>query len=247
MPLRDHFHSPVTDTQPWDALDGAWPAFMVMDLNRRLPPAYIASPNIRLGANFEIDVAARRKEPNQSNFSEQDSGGGIATAVWVPPKPTLTVESDLPDQDEYEVRIVETDGRRLVAAVEIVSPANKDRPEHRRAFVAKCAALLQQGVSVSIIDLVTTRRSNLYGDLLDLIGQTDPALSPAPPSLYAVACRGYRDPSSPKHSWKLETWARTLSLGESLHTLPLWLADDLAVPLELEASYEQTCQVLRIA
>jgi hypothetical protein len=35
-----------------------------------------------------------------------------------------------------------------VAAIEIVSPANKDRPEHRRKFVAKCAALLQQGVSV---------------------------------------------------------------------------------------------------
>jgi len=27
----------------------------------------------------------------------------------------------------------------------------------------------------------------------------------------------------------------------------LWLADNLAVPLELEASYEETCRVLRIA
>jgi hypothetical protein len=32
-----------------------------------------------------------------------------------------------------------------------------------------------------------------------------------------------------------------------LPTLPLWLADDLAVPLELEASDEVTCRVLRIA
>lgn len=28
--------------------------------------------------------------------------------------------------------------------------------------------------------------------------------------------------------------------------LPLWLADHLAVPLELEASYEETCRVLRL-
>src|SRR5947209_7298680 len=48
----------------------------------------------------------------------------------------------------YAVHVVDRQrGRRLVAAVEIVSPANKDRPDHRGAFVARCAALLQQGVS----------------------------------------------------------------------------------------------------
>jgi hypothetical protein len=61
--------------------------------------------------------------------------------------------------------------RRLVAANKIVSPANKDRPEHRRAFVAKRAALLQNRVSVSIIDLVTSRTFNLYRDLLELLGR----------------------------------------------------------------------------
>jgi hypothetical protein len=28
--------------------------------------------------------------------------------------------------------------------------------------------------------------------------------------------------------------------------LPLWLSEELAVPLDLEASYEQTCRDLRI-
>ena len=89
-----------------------------------------------------------------------DNGGGVATAVWAPPRPTLAVATDLPALDEYEVRVYDTKiGRRLVAAVEIVSPANKDRPEHRRAFVAKCAALLQNRVCVAIVDLVTTRTS----------------------------------------------------------------------------------------
>ena len=78
--------------------------------------------------------------------------------------------------DEYEVRVFDTkSGRRLVAAVEIVSPANKDRPEHRRAFVAKCAALIQNRVCVAIVDLVTTRTSNLYGELLELLGENDPS------------------------------------------------------------------------
>ena len=107
--------------------------------------------------------------------------------------PTLAVATDLPAVDEYEVRVYDTrSGRRLVAAVEIVSPANKDRPENRRAFVAKCAALLQNRVCVAIIDLVTTRTSNLYGELMELFGQTDPSLAGGPPPLYAVACRWAR-------------------------------------------------------
>src|SRR5205823_10487425 len=107
------------------------------------------------------------------------NGGGIATAVWAPPRPTLTVVTDLPIQDAYEVLVYDEKRHcRLVAAVEIVSPANKDRPEHRRAFVSKCAGLIRERVSVIIADVVTTRTQNLYGELLDLIGQSDPSLSP---------------------------------------------------------------------
>ncbi|MBV8229270.1 MAG: hypothetical protein JO329_04715, partial [Planctomycetaceae bacterium] len=153
------------------------------------------------------------------------------------------ITTDLADQDEYEVRVYDTKrGRRLVAAVAIVSPANKDRPEHRRAFVAKCAALLQNHVCVAIVDLVTTRTSNLYRDLMDLFGQTDPSLADGPPPLYAVACRWARTGDA----WLLETWTHPLTLGRPLPTLPLWLADNLAVPLELELSYEETCRILRL-
>ena len=158
-------------------------------------------------------------------------------------QPMSAVATDLLEQDEYEVRVYDARrGRRLVAAVEIVSPANKDRPEHRRAFVARCAVLLQQLVSVTILDLVTTRNFNLYRELLELIGQTDASLGPEPPPLYAVACRTTKRGDA----WLLETWAHALALGQPLPTLPLWLADNLAVPLELEACYEETCRVLRI-
>jgi hypothetical protein len=150
------------------------------------------------------------------------------------------VETGLPTQHEYEVRVYDSQrGRRLVAAVEIVSPANKDRPDHRRAFVAKCAALLQQLVSVVIIDLVTTQDFNVYQELLELIGH--PADS-HPSPLYAAACRTTKRGDD----WRLEAWAHGLALGQPLPTLPLWLADDLAVPLELELSYETACRDLDV-
>jgi hypothetical protein len=130
----------------------------------------------------------------------------------------------------------------LVAATEIVSPANKDRSEHRRAFVAKCAALVQSRVCVTIVDLVTTRTTNLYCELLESLGKVDPLLADSPPLLYASSCRlALRN-----DGWQLQTWAHPLTIGHPLPTLPLWRADNLSVPLELELGYEETCRVLRI-
>jgi hypothetical protein len=244
MPLRDHFRPPLDNQRSWEEFHGQWPAMLVMALARKLPPRYVAGPRVHLGAYFEVDVASFEDNTPISLASEGGlDEGGVVTALWAPPRPTFEVSTDLPDQDEYEVRVYDTKRhRRLVAAALIVSPANKDRPEHRRVFVAKCAALLRQHVSVVIIDLVTTRQSNLYADLLELIGQADPSLAPEPPPLYAAACRWRREGDTPR----LQTWAHALAIGELLPTLPLWLADDLAVPLELEASYEETCHILRI-
>jgi hypothetical protein len=244
MPLRDHFRPPLNNKHSWEGFHGQWPAMIVMALSRKLPSRYAAEPRVHLGSSYEIDVCAFDVDDSATFGSAASTEqGGVATATWAPPKPTLEVVSDLPDQDEYAVLVFDNRGqRRLVAAVEIVSPANKDRPENRRAFVSKCAALLQQGVSVALIDLVTTRRFNLYGELLELIGQRDPALIAESPSLYAAACRwSHRDDIR-----RFEAWAYPLDLGKSLPTLPLWLAEDLAVPLELDASYEETCRVLRL-
>ncbi len=241
MPLRDHFRPPLDDVASWEEFHGGWPMEIVRSLFRLLPPEYVAAPRVHHGALIEIDVGAFEKGAATIRCTT-GNGGDTATAVWAPPEPTRTVETDLPELDEYEVRVYDVRrGRRLVAAIEIVSPPNKDRLEHRRAFVAKCSALLLNRVSVSIVDLVTTRQFNLYADVMELLGQ--PTSFPgAEPPLYAVACRYI----SRNDRWSLETWEEPLMLGQPLPILPLWLADDLAVPLDLEESYEETCRLLRI-
>jgi hypothetical protein len=235
MPLRDHFRPPAFKYASWESVHAGWPTLIVMALTNQLPPPYVAHPQVQAGAFAELDVAGY-------------GSGAVATAVWAPPHPTLTVETYLPAQDEFEVLVYDADrGLHLVAAIELVSPANKDRPENRRAFVAKCAALLQKQVSVTIVDLITVRNQNLYGELLDFIDRVDPALGGEPPAIYAVACRATKTSVKPGTPWQLETWFEPLRIGQPLPTLPLWLADDLAVPLDLEGSYEETCKVLRIA
>jgi hypothetical protein len=39
-----------------------------------------------------------------------------------------------------------------------------------------------------MLDPVTTRKFNLYSDLLDILERSDAALTPNPPSIYAVTC-----------------------------------------------------------
>src|SRR3954471_5976154 len=188
MPLRDHFRPPLDDLRHWEGFHATWPVMIVALLRRKLPRRYFAEPRVHSGSSAEIDVATFAGA-GESVVAAGDGNdkGGIATAVWAPSRPTLAVVTDLPAQDVYEVLVYdEKRHSRLVAAVELVSPANKDRPEHRRAFVSKCAGLLREQVSVIIVDLVTTRTPNLYGELLDLLGKSDPGLSPEP-SLYVAA------------------------------------------------------------
>src|SRR5438874_6435962 len=191
MPLRDHFRPPVEKKHSWDELHGMWPAVIVQQLFPILPAGFVAAPSVHLGTSFEIDVSAYEQNDRPASDKVDLESDNIAIATWAPPEPTLTPESELPDQDEYEVRVYDArHGRRLVAAIELVSPANKDRPESRRAFVAKAAALLQRDVCVSLVDVVTIRQFNLYADLLELIDRTDALLGAEPPSLYAVTFRG---------------------------------------------------------
>ncbi|HEY2786916.1 MAG TPA: DUF4058 family protein [Fimbriiglobus sp.] len=238
MPLRDHFRSPVNDTHSWDEVHGQWPAEIVRILNPLLPPGFRAAPQVHLGSPFEVEVGTYDLDTRDPVAPS----GGVATLPSL--APTYTVEAELADQDEYEVRVYDAErGRTLVAALELVSPGNKDRPENRDLFVGKVAALLQKDVCVSIVDLVTVRRANLYADLLRLLGRADPELAPTPPHLYAVTLRNRRPPNG---RMKIEAWFYPMTVGQPLPTLPVWLTADLRVMLPLETGYEETCRVFGI-
>ena len=143
--------------------------------------------------------------------------------------------------DVVEVRIIRGEGGPVLAgAIEFVSPSNKDRPLAREAFVSKCAAYLQQGAGLMIVDIVTERRANLHEELLVRVSPGNYAAPDA--DLYAAAYRPFSQEGQPA----LEVWYQELRLAETLPTLPLWLRGGLRFPIELEATYEHTCQKLRV-
>src|SRR5882724_7993960 len=135
MPLLDHFHPPLSERRKWHSFHHAWATVIAFDLNHRLPPGYFADPNVQYG--IEIDVAA---------FEEAKVNG--PPPIWTPPAPTMTMPITL-ITDIVEVQIYSSQaGPVLIGAIELVSPANKDRPASRDAFVFKCASFVQQGIGL---------------------------------------------------------------------------------------------------
>lgn len=239
MPLLDPFHPPLSNQRHWDSFHGAWAEAIARHLNEDfLPPRYVAEARVKIGSRIEIDVATL--EHTNGSVAASDDGG---VAVWAPPKPTVSAALDFADLDVIEINIInDEEGPKVVAAIELVSPANKDRPTHRHAFAIKCASYLQEGVSVMIVDVVTERHANLHADLVQLLKLPIAVPAQASDDLYATA---YRPIIGGERS-RIELWAECLAIGSPLPTLPLWLTAELALPLDLDETYRAACAARRI-
>lgn len=243
MALLDHFHPPLKGHRHWHSFHNAWATHIALDLNQHLPEGWFAEPNVQFG--IEIDVATlEAPATTASQLHIQTVQGGVSAVpqrVWTPPKPALTIPF-FPAAEIVEVNIYsDSGGLTLIGAIELVSPANKDRAEQRQAFVSKCETYLQQGVGLIIVDIVTERRANLHNELLARLHTvTEPAVSP---HLYASAYRVVEREKQPC----LDIWQEPLNVGQQLPTLPLWLRGNWCLPVELDGTYERTCRGLKIS
>ncbi len=238
MPLHDHFHPPLSVRRPWEGFHSAWATAIAFHLNNGVLPAeYYAMPLVETAGRVEVDVATLRED----GIVEPRSGA--ATAPWSPPSPTQTLELDRNGADVFEVQIQrQFGGPQLRAALELVSPSNKDRPASRRAFASKCVGYLNRGVSLIVVDIVTERSANLHAEILHALQKNGEPPWESPTKLYVVAYR----PHETAEWLRIELWQETLTLGMDLPTVPLWLEPDLCVRLPLEESYRVTAQSLRM-
>ena len=109
MPLRDHFRPPVSKKASWEGFHGMWPASIVQQLRKQLPPGYVAEPLVHLGTLMEIDVGAI--ESHEAARAEASSGNGNAvTAAWTATAPVVAVETDPPDGGGRPVRTARRPG-----------------------------------------------------------------------------------------------------------------------------------------
>src|SRR5205814_10074519 len=99
MPLRDHFHPPLSDDTPWSVFHQNWAVKMVDRLNgERLSEKYKAQAGRHVGAQLEADVATLERNERGSVFADLNgSNGGVGTtaAVYSPPAAALSASVEL--------------------------------------------------------------------------------------------------------------------------------------------------------
>ena len=245
MPLLDHFRPPLSNRRDWESFHTIWTGEIVRWLNGSvLGDRLFAEATVRLGRAHEVDVATLEEVPSDPAPGGTEDGGGTAVAAapaWVPPAVELEAPTAFPD--EFEVRVFSTAaGPVLVGVIELVGPANKDRPDHRRAFAAKVVSYLNRKVGVVVVDVVTERLANLHDEVCDFL-----ALGPAyrfefAPATYAVSYRPVRRPNGDR----IEMWRRTLAVGDGLPVMPLGLRNAGVIPVDLELTYPEACRGSRI-
>ncbi len=234
MPILDPFNPPLSRERVWNTFHHAWAATIARTLNRGLLPAnYFAAPNIRFGPRVEIDVGT---------FEQSESVASTSPFMLAAPPATAVIPAVFPDTVEVVV-VHQEGGPQVVAAIELVSPSNKDRPATRRAFVAKMSSYLQQGMALSVIDLVTTRSAHLHNEWLEWMQvesglMEDVAGMPLYANSYRAVHRGSRD--------EIDMWLHPLRVGDLLPSLALFLRGDIYVDVPLETTYLETCEDQRI-
>lgn len=250
QPLLDHFHPPLRIRKPWEGVHVMWLATLVQSLNDGLlPKRFEAEPESHRGTRVQVDVGTYEDEDWRPPAPRNGHGGtAVAAPRYVAPAPALAAEVPLAEADVFEVKVYkDSDGWKLAAAIELVSESNKHDPDGRRTFARKCGSYLAAGVSVVVVDAVTTRTGNPHGELVGVLG-LPPGLSwESATGLSAVSYRTERPAGEPPAGRvRLDVWPHELRLGDPLPTLPLWLAADLAVPLDLDATYAAACRSLRL-
>ncbi len=243
MGLLDHFHPPLFPVRRWESLHSYWASELGGWLNANvLPPNYFAEVQLHVGSRFEVDIGAFEWDDRDSIEAQGGDGGtalAVAARTWVAPAPTSRLPAIFPDSMEVLVYANEG-GPILAAAIELVSPGNKDRPASRKAFASKCASYLQQGVGLVIVDIVTDHHANLHDELVALLSGGGSGGEGS--GLYTSAYRPVRREGDEHH----DAWIVELAVGRSLPTMPLALRRGPTVPLDLGTPYRDACGRARI-
>jgi hypothetical protein len=236
MPLLDHFTEPIDPRADWRSFHHRWANSIANALDQTLPERFFARVEVNVGLEVGADVTEEELHDGVRG------NGSTATAVqtYAPPA-RMVIPAIYPAEAAVHIRDAQR-GARLVAAVEIVSPANKDRPDCRRSFAVKTLAYLQHGIGLVVIDAVRVPRFNLHNEMIRLMGLGEPFLLEGDPPIYAA---GYQ-PVGADDQGRIVAWPHLLEVGEPLPTVPLYLRGTGCIPLDLEGTYMDTRRLVRL-
>lgn len=229
MPLHDW-----TNERGWNGLHHLWQSEMLRWIRPQLPDGY----RVYVGSVPLLTVDAPDGRPDVSVHNWQPApevpaaAGGPTDAFAPDAESVATFELD----PQTAVHI-ELNGK-LIAAVEIVSPRNKDRPDSRERYAGRYYGYLRQGVHLLLIDVLPRPKGFSFADAVAAdIGVEQPPC-PVP---FAVS---YRVGEPVPDGTLVARWVRPLRVGDPLPTIPLALNVRQYVTVDLEHTYREAAHLV---
>jgi Protein of unknown function (DUF4058) len=230
MPLHDW-----SDRAGWEGMHHRWITELLRWVKPRLPVeyrAYIGSaPLLAVGApSNRPDVSVRSWPPPES--VKPPGVFGETRSDPTEPDEEIAVATLDPETAVY----VERQGR-LIAAAELISPRNKDRPIARSAYLARYLGYLVEGAHLVLIDV--HRRPvgfSFADDIAKELHLQQPSVLPPMAVSYRVgepAATGGR---------LLAIWRRPMTMGDTLPPIPLPLTSEQEVILDLDQTYARAAE-----
>jgi hypothetical protein len=227
MPLHDW-----SDDRGWDSVHLLWLGQLLDWVQPRLPPGFRAY----LGSvpALTIDTPNGRPDLSVRNWSEgatQPTSPGGEPAGTSPDLEAVATFSLDPQRAVH----VDFHGR-LIAAVELTSPRNKDRPAARARYLGRYVGYLRQGVHLMLIDVLPRPAGFSFADAIAA------DLGFAQPSYPPPCAVSYRVGEPVPGGTLLAFWGRALHVGQPLPSIPLALDLRQEVSIDLEQTYQQAAR-----
>jgi hypothetical protein len=168
-------------------------------------------------------------------LGEQRAGVAVAEAP-----PQVRISQEAVDAAFYASRqrtsvIRHTTGDRIVAMIEIVSPANKHGRDPVQDFVRKVAAALREGIHVLVIDPLPPTRHDPAG-MHEAIWGTVAAMEYDPPEGLPLTLASYCARET------IHCYVEPVAVGSALIEMPLFLTREHYVNTPLESTYMNAWQ-----
>jgi hypothetical protein len=205
----------------------SWLTDLKRTLNRGLlPPGFYAMAEQRASL-YGPDVLTFATGPRPQPATH--AGNGVALAE---PRTARKVVSHAIPTTGRALTVRHAAGKRVVAVIEVVSPANKDRPEHVGDFAGKVATLVGNGVHVAVIDILPPGKHDPAGIPAAIWEGLDTEPEPVgPPPGRPMTFSGFRADVKPI------AYLDYAGIGDELPGVPLYLEGDLFVTIPLEQTY----------
>jgi hypothetical protein len=171
----------------------------------------------------------------------------LSVRNWKPTLDAPTTPDGTPAPDSETVATLTLDPLRavhidlhgqLIAAIEIVSPRNKDRPDSRERYTSRYFGYIHNSVHLLLVDVLPRPAGFSFADAIAANVGIEQPLCPVP---FAVS---YRVGEPVPEGTLLARWVRPFHIGDPLPTIPLALNVHQSVLIDLEHTYREAAKLV---